>query len=181
MTPRWWMVPDYQPLLTDGEGLTWELRGAGVKTLTEDAFISAAGATPQAGKTSSTAQRWADLMTAKYEELSNKEPIFADLRNCMDMAIVAALITKENLAAKAGCKFTLLLDAMELPADDYGVPKQTDSKASTIKKGSNWIITASGGVELRLRPLLDNPETSDGLKPVRADAAKGATKTWWWN
>lgn len=181
MTPRWWMVPNYKPLLTDGEGMAWELRGASVKTMTEDSFITAQGAKPQAGKSSPIAQRWADMMTEKYEELSLKEPIFAELRNCMDLAIVAALISKENLALKAGHSFPLLLDAMQLPADDFGSPKYIESKASGLKKGSNWIITASGGVEIRLGQLLEKPETSDKLKPVHGEAIKTVGKRWWWN
>jgi hypothetical protein len=41
-------------------------------------------------------------MTAKYEELSQKEAVFGQLRNCMDLAVIAALIVKERLPEKAG-------------------------------------------------------------------------------
>jgi hypothetical protein len=181
MTPRWWLVPNYQPLLTDGEGLAWELRGAAVKTMTEDAFITSQGAKPVAGKTSPTAQRWADQMTNRYEELALKEPIFAELRNCMDLAIVAALIAKENLLQKAGHSLTLLTDAAQLPADDLGAPKYIDSKATGLKKGSNWIITASGGIEIRPGKFLDKVEQSPALKPAHDEAVKNAGKRWWWN
>jgi hypothetical protein len=182
MTPRWWMVPNYQPLLTDADGLAWELRGASVKTLTEDTFLGPNGAKAQTGKTSSVAQRWADLMTAKYDELSKREPIFGELRNCMDLAVAATLIAREKLATKAGYQFSRLLDASELPAEEYDVPKQTASKASTIKKGSNWIISASGGVEIDAWQILDNPEKSDTLAPKRNQAAaQPNTKRWWWN
>ncbi|HEX4149361.1 MAG TPA: DUF1598 domain-containing protein, partial [Pirellulales bacterium] len=39
MTPRWWMVPNYEPLLTDKNGLAWEIRRASVKALTEETFF----------------------------------------------------------------------------------------------------------------------------------------------
>ena len=38
-------------------------------------------------------------------------PIFGQLRNCMELAIVAALIVKEDLPAKAGNSLPVLMDA----------------------------------------------------------------------
>ena len=55
------------------------------------------------------AQQWADNMTANYDDLSLKDTIFGQLRNCMDLAILAALIFKENLAAKAGYQLPALV------------------------------------------------------------------------
>jgi hypothetical protein len=182
VTPRWWMVPKYEPLLTGDGGLAWELRGASVKTMTEDTFFGTDGAKAQTGKTSSIAQRWADMMTEKYEELSAKEPIFGELRNCMDMAVVSTLIVREQLATKAKHSFSLLYDAADLPAEEYDVPKQTDSKASSLKKGSNWIITASGGVEIQAAQVVEKREKSESLEPTRQQAAAQPTsKSWWWN
>ncbi len=88
MTPRWWLVPNYAPLMTDDQGLAFELRGAKVKCLTEETFFGENGSRAQTGKVSPVAQQWADNMTARYDELSLKEPIFGQLRNCMDLAIV---------------------------------------------------------------------------------------------
>ena len=34
------------------------------------------------------AQKWADNMTAHYDELAVAEPVFGDLRNCMQLALV---------------------------------------------------------------------------------------------
>src|SRR5690606_19874271 len=48
--PRWWLAPSYEPLRRDGEGLAWELRGQGVKCLTEQDFINEAGEREHSGK-----------------------------------------------------------------------------------------------------------------------------------
>ncbi|HEY4309237.1 MAG TPA: DUF1598 domain-containing protein, partial [Pirellulales bacterium] len=37
--PRWWLATNYEPLLTDADGLAWELRGPGVKAMTEEDFL----------------------------------------------------------------------------------------------------------------------------------------------
>ncbi|HXT59650.1 MAG TPA: DUF1598 domain-containing protein [Pirellulales bacterium] len=181
MLPRWWLTTDYEPLLTDGEGLAWQLRGPGVKAMSEDDFVDAQGGRTQSGKASPLAQKWADNMTAKYDELSIKEPIFGELRNCMDLAVVSALIVKERLATKAGLSMGALLDADVLPADEYLAPKQIDTRASFIETGSNYIISASGGVAIHAWGAADAKETSDELAPVRSQVAEGRAKTWWWN
>ena len=36
MTPRWWLACDYQPLARTEDGLGWQLRGRGVKAMTEE-------------------------------------------------------------------------------------------------------------------------------------------------
>src|SRR6185437_9205290 len=111
MLPRWWLTSSYQPLLTDGDGLAWQLRGQGVKAMTEDDFLLADGNRRHTGKAGPMAQKWADQMTKKYDELSLKEPIFGELRNCIDLAVVAALIVKENLPGKAALSLATLLSA----------------------------------------------------------------------
>ena len=141
MLPRWWLAPDYDALLADAEGLAWELRAAGVKAMTEDEVINASGERQRTGQANPLAKKWADNMTAHYDELSTKDVIFGQLRNCMDLAVVAALISKENLTEKCGWSMPLLLNP-DLQVERYNAPRQVDSQASAIQKGSNWIISA---------------------------------------
>ena len=43
MMPRWWLAPKYEPLRRDNDGLAWELRGQGVRCLTEQDFLDSDG------------------------------------------------------------------------------------------------------------------------------------------
>jgi uncharacterized protein DUF1598 len=181
MTPRWWLSPNYEALYRDGEGLAWELRGIGVKCLTAEDTFNGAGQRTQTQQASPTAQRWADNMTAKYEELAAKEPIFAELRNCIDLAVVSALILKENLTARAACELPALLGPKSYRVAQFNVPKQVDSKASAIKKGRNWVITASGGVMIQPWEILQAAKTSPKTAAVRTQAITARKHTWWWN
>jgi hypothetical protein len=182
MQPRWWLATNYDPLLTDDDGLAWELRGQGVKAMTEDAFFAANGQrVVQAGKTSAAAQKWADAMTSKYDELAVRDPIFGELRNCMDLAVIAALIFKENLHDKAGFDMAGLLSDSELPLDEYVTPKQVATIASYIQKSGNWIISASGGVEINSWSVADKKEKSESLSSPRAKGARAKITHWWWN
>src|SRR5262245_4707582 len=145
--PRWWMAPQYQPLLKDTAGLAWQLRGSGVQTLTEDGYLGSAGSVVNAGREEPLAKKWADTMTTHYEALSKAMPVFAELRNCMDLAVVAALLVKEDLPAKSGCDLSLLMDDTRVALAEYNVPKTVDSRASLIRKGQDWILSLSGGVQ----------------------------------
>jgi len=181
MTPRWWLSTNYDPLLTDEEGLAWQLRGPGVKAMTETDFVTRAGQVQHSGQSDPLAQEWADTLTEKYDELSLHDPVFGELRNIMDLAVVAALIAKEDLASRVGLQFGVLLDDVALPVTAYDAPEFVDSKASTVKKGRDWLISASGGVEISSWFVADKKERSSTLAPVRAAAVADRSTSWWWN
>ncbi|HEY5311717.1 MAG TPA: hypothetical protein VIK18_04335, partial [Pirellulales bacterium] len=181
MMPRWWLVPDYGPLLTDGQSLVWELPGGHVKAMTEETFLGEGVVRSNTGKVSSTAQRWADNMTAKYDELSAKEPIFGQLRNCMDLAVAAALIFKENLPFKSGCDLGVLVNANQLPAEEMLAPKRIDTQASFVKKGNNWVISASGGVQIQPWAVVTKVEKNERVVSARGSHEPENLKKWWWD
>ncbi len=178
LMPRWWLAPDYDSLLKDPEGLAWELRRAGVKAMTEDEMINAAGQRQRTGRANPMAKKWADNMTAHYDELSAKDTIFGQLRNCMDLAVVAALISRENLTEKCGWSMPLLMNP-DLLVDSFHAPRQVDTQASAVQKGSTWILSASGGVQLNPFGLIENSAPSPVLSDVRAKSAAPSTN-WWW-
>ena len=181
MMPRWWLTGDYEALLTDEDGLAWELRGRGVKAMTEDEVVTRDGHRIGTGKADQVAKKWADAMTAKYDDLSAKEPIFGQLRNCMDLAVVGALIVSENLPQKAGCDLSPLLNTKLFNISRYEPARRVDSKASFVKKGRNWLISASGGVAITPFEYAAKHEKSKTVAPVRAKSATTADTTWWWN
>ncbi len=181
MTPRWWLAPNYDPMLKDQDGLAWELRGAGVKAMTEDDFFADDGSRTHTGKASAMAQKWSDNMTKAYEKLSLADPIFAELRNVMDMAVVAALVSKEQLAEKANCSLDVLLDPAAVPVQQLNAPKQVPTQASFVKKGRDYVISASGGVQINSWQIADQNKVSADIAPAREHAAKARQRNWWWD
>jgi hypothetical protein len=181
MFPRWWLEPRYEPLLRDEKGLAWELRGASVKAMTEEDFLNNSGGKEHSGKASPMAQKWADNMTNQFSALSVAEPIFGELRNCMELAIVGALLVKERLPDKAGYSLPVLMTSPDLRPAEFNAPKQVPSQASVLKKGNNWIISVSGGVAINSWIIADNTKQSDDADPIRAKAAPSNDSKWWWN
>ncbi len=179
-TPRWWMAPNYEPLHKDPEGLAWELRGPGVRVMTEDAFITETGAKPN-GKASRAATLWAERMTENFDALSKHFPIFGDLRNAMDMAVIGALLVKENLPGKAGLEMPLLMNDDGVAIEqEFPVPQKVNTIGSVIKKGRRYIISASGGVDLNSWQVVQKIESDTALTPIRKKSAYGGGK-WWWD
>jgi hypothetical protein len=180
--PRWWLATDYEPLLADEDGLAWELRGQGVKTMTEDEIVGANGQRKATGKANPKAQEWAKRMTEKYDELSAKEPIFGELRNCMDLAVISALIVKENLASKASCDLSLLLDPSRVPLRQHlQIPRQLPTIASYIETRRSFVFSASGGVMVDSWAIAGKKVQSADLSMARAKADDGRADRWWWN
>jgi hypothetical protein len=180
MLPRWWLAPNYEPLLRDAEGLTWQLRGASVKTMAEEDLVDASGNRQHTGKADVVSQRWADAMTARYEDLAQVEPVFGQLRNCMDLAIVAAIVARERLVEKAQTSLPMLLDSSGIQTANLPAPKQVASKAVVVNKGKKWII-ACGGVQINPWAIVEKSESKASLGDIRAKATLASDTAWWSN
>jgi len=179
--PRWWMATNYDALLKDADGLAWELRGQGVRTMTEDEMFGADGSRQRSGRASPAAQKWADTMTAKFDELSQKEPIFGHLRNIFDLAVVGAVIAKENLSAKANCDLSLLLDPEQVSIHEFEAPREVPSLASVVNKRGGVMVSVSGGVEIGSWQVAEGAEETAELDTVHAQSTPAMATTWWWN
>ena len=179
MAPRWWLVPDYDSVVTDGNGLVFELTKAGVKAMTEERMLADSGQLNNATRPNPLAQKWADNMTAHYDELSQKESIFGQLRNCMDLAVVAALISHHDLPGRCSWSMSLLLDP-ELKIKRFHAARSVDTIASVVHKRNGLLISASGGISINPWPTLESPKTDAKLGEVRSEAAARNT-SWWWN
>ncbi|MEM8734875.1 MAG: DUF1598 domain-containing protein, partial [Planctomycetota bacterium] len=120
--PRWWMACDYDAILHSDDMMAWKLTGLGIKAMTEEQFVDASGVRSQSGRSSKAAQKWADSFTSKFEELCTTNSAFGDLRNVMDLNIVATVIAAHDLESAAGCDLSLIRGSdLETPA--YATPK----------------------------------------------------------
>ncbi|MGQ9574748.1 MAG: DUF1598 domain-containing protein [Thermoguttaceae bacterium] len=178
--PRWWLEPVYEPLVRDEQGLAWEIPGAKVRAMTEESFFDAHGIAHPTGQADPIAQKWADLMTQRYEELARAEPVFGQLRNCMDLAVVAALIVQEDLTGKAGNRLPILTGSGPLETAKLTPPKQVATQATAFKKGRRWMV-AAGGVQINPWAIVQKTRTHQAPSAVHAQSAAGPRASWWWD
>jgi hypothetical protein len=176
MMPRWWLAPKYDPMAKAANNLAWELRGPGVKCMTNEDYINDAGEKKTSNKKNPIAEKWAATMTEKFPELAERDSSFGQLRNAMDLAVIGALIEKEHLLDLASLQLPQLMQRHKLA--EYPAPKQTSSKASAVKQSHDWLISASGGVEMLPWHVASEVETVQSLGDVQKKFAASSTNFW---
>lgn len=182
LMPRWWLAADYKSLAKGPDGLTWRIRGPAVRAMTEDSLLKASGGLEATGKSNPQAQKWAEAFTAHYDTLAAKMPIFGELRNCIDLSVVAALVIRENFMLRANYGMPLLLDDEVLKLGKYRVPSQVPSQASLVARGQRSLVALSGGVQVDPFAIVSaEPETVRELAKTRQQAAENYGKRWWWD
>lgn len=179
MMPRWWMTTAYEPLAHDEKKLAWELSGQRVKTMSEEDRLNQDGSVQRGAQRGGLSQRWADMMSNKYNELAVKDPIFGQLRGVMDLSVVAALIIDEHLDERTGLNLQALLT--QIPVAQHYAPTQVPTIAKAVSKGTNVVLSASGGVEIQPFGVIQNRTVSDKALAARDKAAPQANQSWWWN
>ena len=176
--PRWWMASDYDAILHSQDRLAWKLTGTGIKAMTEDEIVAADGSRQQTGKANKIAQKWADQFTQKFDELCSHNAAFGDLRNVMDLNIVATVISAHDLESVAGCDFGYLR-GVETPS--WRSPKTIAPECSFVRGRAGWTISASGGVELNPWKVVGTQAKSDQSVASIHAKARPSGQSWWWN
>ncbi|MDR2115801.1 MAG: DUF1598 domain-containing protein [Planctomycetaceae bacterium] len=179
INPRFWLTPEYGTITHDSKKLTWQLSEVKVKALTDNEYIDSRSNSHQSGgKPDRAAINWCSKMTANYNALSKADPIFGDLKNCMELAIVVALIRQEGLLEKAGCKLTAFEDTTFLKPAIYPIPKTVRSQATVAKNGRSFVV-ACGGVEVNPFITLQNIQLNSKIDTERTNLVKTTGDTWW--
>ncbi|MFK7737402.1 MAG: DUF1598 domain-containing protein [Pirellulaceae bacterium] len=177
--PRWWMACDYEAILHSADRTAWQLTGLGIKAMTEDELVAASGQRTQTGKANKAAQTWADSFTRNFDVLASQDAVMGDLRNVMDLNVVATIIDAHKLEAAAGCDLGLLRNGVQTPS--YRTAKAIDPQCSFVRGTAGWTVTASGGVEINPWKMVSTKaKPSKELEAVREQASAGDV-TWWWN
>ena len=184
---RWYFVPDYQCLRCSEDGLAMELVGDGVKLIGEDELIASGGqraASTTRGNRAS--QEFVASFTRKYPELAERSPVYAELRNVIDLAVIAAYIQEQDLYRKADWSMPMLGSEQALAVELFNAPKMVESAVAAVWKGSRLTTPIGGGVQIEPRLALtkDNrlEDEKGAVAKVREEVKiKLAPGQWWWD
>jgi hypothetical protein len=179
--PRWWIAFGGEPVERDDEGLGWRLSPVGIEVHTAAGRMDSEGRIETESAGDPLAKQWAEAMTAHYDELSIAEPVFGQLRGCMDLALVTAVLASGNLLTHVGLELPLLLDDARLELAACPVPKTVVSHASAIRRTRGWIVTVSGGVELDVAAPVNDAQVQADVGATRIRAAATDENSWWWD
>ena len=180
--PRWWLTPAHLPAARSPDGLAWQLRGRGARVHGGDAHLEASGTVAKAGPATALTAAWAAAMTEHYDELASELPVFDQLVGCMDLAIAAAIMTSERWLSLTRMEASLLVDRQQLLVEPLPVPRTIRSHAGLARSERAWTLSVSGGVELALAGIINQPRADPQLAKVRDRAeATGEISRWWWD
>ncbi len=186
---RWWLTPLYEAFQKSEDGDAFQLAGQRAQLMAQEEFVSQTGQVSDAPFTRVSTRRFAQLFTEKFPELCEKVPVFAELQNLIDLAIVAALFKKEQLPEKAGWEMSLFGDPARTPLVKRAVPKQVPS-ISNFKAARRGMILGlvGGGVTIRPMQAINKIEfkTDEGkrLGGIRTGALPEQVPEkhpWWWD
>ena len=182
LTPRFWMECNYEPVAVNQDKTIWKISGQGVCAKTEEEVVQQDGTrTAKQGKPNKLAKKWADQMTKRYEDLSKTEPVFRELRNLMDLSVVAAIIAKERLMKKADISAPAITGTEMVSLPKWNVPQTVPTQCSFMHMSNSLVVTTSGGVTVNSWAVASNVVASSKLNGFQDKAMNGKSERWWWN
>lgn len=184
---RWYFVPDYKCVRTSDDRLAMELVGEGVKLVGADEVVGSDGQRHHSGKPDGAGKAWVDGFTKKYPELATRSPVFAQLRNLIDMAVAAAFMQEHDYYGKARWTVATLSDEATFPVQTYNAPVEVESAVNGIWKGNQFMMPIGGGVTVRAHEAIEaeNLLTNENGKVEKTYQSTGidglAEGQWWWD
>lgn len=184
---RWFFVPEYQCLRVTPDGLGMELVGETVKLVGEDEVVGQNGQRSAVKQVNRASETFVTAFTKKYPELAAKLPVFAQLRNAIDLLVACAFIQQHDYYGQAGWTAELFRSEQAVPVETYNTPRQVETVVASRWKGNQLMTPVGGGVSIHPRRALesgnllsddegkvDAARTAVDLKHLAADA-------WWWD
>ncbi len=179
---RFWITPEYKTIRHDSDALAWNLTEPGIVTMTEREYFTRDGGRDASGKKDANASKWASTMSKRYDEVSKLFPVFAEAKNCMDLALVVALVYSKGLSQKSGLSLETLTDPAIVSQPSYPIPAKVPgfslSRTLTTRGDS---VSVTGGFTINPWEALEkNVEEDPGLDGLKTTIAF-AGENWWSN
>ncbi len=184
---RWWFTLNYEAIVATPDRDGYLLRGPGVKVLSENELISDEGARIHTGSADELTAQFAASFTSHFAALAEKYPIYAELRNVFDLAVIVALMRSEGLLDRVHWDAAGFLDARLIPVTLATPPTQVMTVVNLRVVNRRHILAgASGGVSIDTEKLFGSRSVeieSYGVLDehrTRLPDRLGAT-AWWWD
>jgi len=183
---RWFFLPDYACVRATDDSLGMELVGEGVKLVGEDEMVGPDGQRISSGRSNKASQRFVATFTEKYPQLAARSPVYAQLRNLIDMAVAAAFIKQQDFFGKAGWAMDVFGREDAFPVQTFTTPVQVDTVVTSIWKGRRLMTPVGGGVHIEPNQALASehrlPDEGGKLKAQRDKVTlELAPGQWWWD
>lgn len=185
---RWYFTPNYKCVRVSADERAIQLVGEGVQLVGEDEVVGADGArSTKAGKGSKASKDFVRDFTAKYAKLAEKVPVYAQLRNLIDLSVAAAFMQRQDFYGKANWEMSHFGDESACPIEVYETPVEVDNAIAAYWKGSRLMTPIGGGVSITpteaIQPdnLLADEDSTVSLTRNRVQPTEDGLDRWWWD
>lgn len=184
---RWWLTMKYDAVTHSADKNVFEIQGSSVLCQSENQFLTAEGKHVPTGQSEPTNRAFAENFTANYDKLATRDPVFADMQNIFDLALVSALIQHEKLNDKAGWDLGVFTPRGDYATAKYAVPKEIDSVVNhRVYNGRDIVVQVAGGVRGDVMSVVKDPKLTPesprlGSLAKTAKAPELPAGRWWWD
>lgn len=183
---RWYFTPDYECVRVSEDQQAMELVGLGVKLIGEDELVSAQGQRAASGTTNPASEKWTKSFTEKYEEIADKTPVYAQLRNLIDMLVVASFLQDRDWYSQADWDMIVFNHEGLFEIENLNTPKKVESAVNSIFKNRRLMTPIGGGVSIRAKKALSPSNLLSDEEGKLQKARQQVQLTvpadrWWWD
>ena len=134
---RWYFTPNYECVRVADDDLAMELVGHGVKLIGESELVAAGGQRAAGGGTNKASALFCQAFTVNYPHDRQRNAVYGQLKNLIDLAVAAAFIQKQDYYAQSGWKVEVMGDEKQYPIEVYATPKTVETACTAIWKGDS--------------------------------------------
>ena len=185
---RWWLTMKYAAIAHNPDRSYFEIQGSSVLVQSENQFVNSQGQHVPTGISEPVNRRFAENFTQKYNELAQRDLVFADMRNIFDMALVAALCRQEKLHEKADWNLGVFAPAGGYQPAAVQAPTVVESVMNhrTYNGGRDIVVQVAGGVQADVAAMARDAKLAredSGLDKVAQRGKNPALPEgrWWWD
>ena len=185
---RWWLTPLYDAFYKSEDGLAFQIEGQRAQLLAQEELATSSGDRFSAPFTRASTQAFAQQFTDRFPDLAENEPVFAELQNLIDLAIVSALFRKERLPEQVGWSMSLFLNPERAVVASGTTPRKVPSQYNTRRAGGVILGLVSGGVNISARQTVaqvefktDPSRRLEGLRRSVTEQQRPESHPWWWD
>lgn len=185
---RWWFTLNYDAVSATKTRDAFALKGPGVKVLSENEMLTERGERVHTGQSDALNSQFAHSFTKHFETLADKHPVYAELRNIFDLALVAGIVRSEDLAQQCHWHLTHFgAEGAYQPRLDHA-PKEVDTVVNhRVVRGKHIVAGISGGVSVDASALVAKKaiQVDDygalSAERVSSTPKKVTARGWWWD
>jgi truncated hemoglobin YjbI len=187
---RWWFTLDYDSAKTNPDRNIFQLDGQGVRVLSENELLTETGERIHTHKSKVLNTEFARSFTKHFDALAAKYPIYAELSNTFDMALICALLQAEDIPEKVDWHMTHFCKPEAYQLTLGPMPREIESIVNVVDISQTRFLTGvSGGVAIDTTRLV-TPEFIKTDDYGLLDAARGSATpdlqklpadVWWWD